>query len=273
MSDTNCVSEHISSHNQDETTLEAFTDCGFEAHPDILMLLRRHLRGGLSTQIVEDGFNLAKNAKLLKAKKRFRKPEKAMGVMLSRGLVGRVHDFSAVPSDEGLQRQCARLPAAAFQPDNKGASFDFKGVCGTASSPSLYSAGVEAWCAPYAGLFMIEEAHRRQDWSILSSAWLGRLLQGKHKVMFEVRNEGWFLALHSWADSCVVAWPVRRFWIDGYPASFYFELAFDGAVPRILPITTLDGLSACSFSWRSPAYQLKHFPKFFKAWPLAVRVV
>lgn len=47
----------------------ATTELGYTGHPDLVSKVRENLTGVVSTQIVEDTFNLMKNSKVVKGKK------------------------------------------------------------------------------------------------------------------------------------------------------------------------------------------------------------
>ena len=65
--------------------------------------------------MVEDCFNFQKNSKHVKGKKKSRRPEKCMGVVLARKVLSKQHRYGELEVDSGISSRAIGLPAAAFQ--------------------------------------------------------------------------------------------------------------------------------------------------------------
>eukprot|EP00974_Lingulodinium_polyedra_P044357 4255717-Lingulodinium_polyedra.AAC.1 len=64
-------------------------------------------RSVISSHLAEVFFNFAKNHKLVKSKKKFRRPEKSFAASLSRRVVSTVHKYDSIPL-EACAEGCAR---------------------------------------------------------------------------------------------------------------------------------------------------------------------
>lgn len=86
-------------------------------HPDIIRLAQENYTGIFASQLCEDCFNFQKNSRLVKAKKKYRRVEKTMGVVLAKKVLSKQHRFAEVPCDVPTQSRSVRLRKEAFAAD------------------------------------------------------------------------------------------------------------------------------------------------------------
>lgn len=226
------------------------------------MLMELRCSGLISSQICEDFFNHQKNHKILRGSRRFRKAERAFGVGVSSKVVSQVHHYEAVPVDMALPARAVRLPPEAFAAAPALAKMNFKQVSGTKPKPEWFSPGAPNWCHPDADLHLMSHAHRCNDWTMLSTAWVGALCDSEHKLL--VRPSGaidCFMVLHHWPDSPVLALPVNLVKVPRHPEHMWVEFRMDWTEPCLLAVASLDGVLAHTYTWRSPLWLYANFPR------------
>lgn len=220
------------------------------------------IKGITSTQLIEDTFNFQKNSKVIKGKKKFRRPEKAYGVVLARQVLSKVHRYHEPPIDAPLSHRSVRLPGSAFQPVDKPAGdFPIGQIVSTVQKSPWYSPSAANWSQAHADLALLRDVSISGSWASLSTAWLGVLCQRKHKILLRRGSGGseqWF-ALHHWSDSAVLVWPALAILLpDSTDICYVPDLRVHA--PCLLPVVELSTWEALSFQWRSPAWQLHHYP-------------
>lgn len=119
--------------------LEAVDELGFDGHPDLVRVATENFTGVAATQICEDLFSHMKNSSAIRAKKKYRRPEKAYGAGLARKVVSRIHRFKEVEVDVMTPVRHIRLPRHAFEAKRQNHSMDWAAVSGVNSKPSWYS--------------------------------------------------------------------------------------------------------------------------------------
>jgi hypothetical protein len=105
-------------------------------HAEMQWLAVNRFSGIISSQLSEDTFNYAKNSNLLKGKRRFRRPQKAMGVVLAKKVISNVHKFKEVEIDSFIKEKMVCLPVEAFVAKPANASRSFKEIAGTNQTPT-----------------------------------------------------------------------------------------------------------------------------------------
>ncbi len=252
---------------------QAFTETNFTVQPDIKTLVSNKIMGITSTQLVEDCFNFQKNSKVVKGKKKFRRPEKTMGVILARQVLSKVHRYQEPTVDAPLSQRCVRLPATAFQPEAKPqkGGFPANQIVSTVAKAPWYSPPANSFTQQHADLALLSDASSSGKWPLLSSAWLGCLCKHKHKILLSKagQEQKWF-ALHSWQDSAVLVWPAEEVTIPGSTCKCYTP-ALNVAQPVMLSMVELDTWQALSFQWKSVAWQYSQYPAALGALRPAIR--
>lgn len=237
---------------------------------DSLMLAR--CSGLISSQICEDIFNHQKNSKILRGGRRFRRVERSMGVALSCKVVSQIHHYDAVPSDTAVPARSVRLPQEAFAAGSSDMSMKFGSISGTRAKTEWYSPGAPNFSQADADLHMILTAHRAGSWAMLSTAWIGALCESSHRLVLRMPgSQTWFMPLHHWPDSAVLALPVKVATVPGHPGHMWVEFNLDWAEPCLLAFTTFSGVLGHTFTWRSPMWHEKALPRAPQAFRVAVR--
>lgn len=258
---------------------EACLEFDFRPHRDLDTLLAARSTGTVSSQMCEDAFNFQKNSKVIRGKKKFRRPEKSWGVGLARKVMSSVHHYTELVVEDALKLQSVRMPRSSFAPEEGKSSMQFGEVVSTSSTAPWYSPGPPSFCQAHADLQLLLDCHSAGDWKRASLAWLGRLCLGQHRLLVQSLrtsvNSPWLFALHHWADSSVLCWPAleRKIVSSGGPSNrdvSCYELDVDGGRPMLISIVDVVATQAMTYTWRSPAWQAVAFPAS-KAMPMAIR--
>ena len=226
----------------------------------------------MSSQPCEDTFNFQKNSKVVKGKKKFRRPAKVMSVAIDRQVLSKMHKFKEVEADEAIDALTARLPKNAYQCSDADASLkDIPKIVSTQASPSWYSPQAVNWSQQHADLHLVAEAHLHNSWAKLKNAWLGCLFQAKHKIIVKTADKMIFGGCH-FADSAVVAFPARVALQSEMLHMFEPDIAGLPPCGMLWACCSLEGVEAVCYKWRSPYSQIMLAPAA-KDLPYAVRAV
>lgn len=241
---------------------------------DIIGLARKRSRCIMGSQASEDCFNAAKNSKLVKGKKRFRRPEKSFAVMISRGVAHRVHRYEKLQPDVAVPRSSA-LSVETFKANATTSSIDLSRVASTERSPPWPTCAPEDLGRAHADMQLARDILRTGDASKVGRAWLGQLCAHSHHLMLHKTGapmSEWFQVLRNWGDSSVLVWPMIR---HAFPGNrrFWFEPVRDIIEPQLISFWDLDEWSAASFEWKSPLWQKINEPRTFAQLPFAIRRV
>lgn len=114
---------------------KAFREFGGEYHSDLGGLVSERYVGLTATQIAEDCFNVQKNNKHIRGKRRFRRPEKTMGAVLSRSVLSKRHRYKEAPADVPLKQRSSRLAKKTFICDPADASLPLHKISTAKSTP------------------------------------------------------------------------------------------------------------------------------------------
>lgn len=194
----------------------------------------------MASQACEDSFNFMKNSRLVKAKRRFRRPQKCFGVAVSRGVADVVHRYRGVPCDVPVDGRSIKLKRSVFEPDVRHASMQFSKISTTSSTPSWYSPSAENWTARDADLALLRECQIKGSFAEASTAWLGELCKGQHQLLIRQRDGPWMFPLHYWSGSCVLALRARQGVLPGSTLQFWEPELDDGAFVLVV-VASLDG--------------------------------
>lgn len=235
-------------------------EVGYVDHPDLLEVISRNCIGICCSQPCEDSFNHSKNGGLVKGKRRYMRPEKAMALPIARQVLNKVHRYEPFAVDEAVEDVSSRLPRDAFEAPNTGGSMNFTPIASCSSAPSWYSPKANNWSQSSADLALLATAHRQDSWLELSKAWLGALLKSSHRLLFRfASNPGeWYFALSHFPDSAVVCVPAALHTWPGCPISVAEPDTKHGV--KLFAVTSCEAVEAVAYSWRSPAWQSAHAP-------------
>lgn len=240
---------------------QATNELGYTAHPDITALARRKTTGMVSSQCAEDTFNFMKNHKKIKSKKKYRRPQKCMAVVLSRKVLSTTHHFKDIEVDINPEEQSAGLDVSAFRPDPEESSLPFKKLVSASSSTPWPSPGASNFCLSVADLAILAAAKETGQWNALDTAWLGSaLVRPKHRLLLrDAANDGrWVFAVQSWPDSAVLGFPATMHTVPG-STEHYWDIDLSFAELVLFPLWRLEGMEAVCYSWRAPSWQLENY--------------
>ena len=220
---------------------------------------RSRFAGIISSQAAEDGFNLAKNSKVVKGKRKFRRPEKSFAVMLAKGLVDKIHDYDGVAGDVSVGRKRIRLSKAAFQPDVAAASFPFGKIVTTASTTTYYSPAATNFCKAQADHQLLRDA-ASSSWKMVQGSFVSSLCSASHKLLLSpVGSDRWYFAMSNWSSSASLVWPALKIQLNDAGA-YCFEPDLSAQEPVLMSLCDFDSHQAVTYTWRSPLYFKTHFP-------------
>lgn len=239
-----------------EQTLQAFRSVGFEVDRSVQDHISNKLAGIVSTQAVEDSFHHMKNAKLVRGKRRYRRPEKCMASVLARGVLGRVHKYEEVETTSAREGASERLPREAFVPSLAASSLPFGKIVDVRATPSWPSPGAANIGLKYADLALVQQASAQGDWSLIDRAWQGCIFQPMHKFVFRLSAESpqWYFPAHGWRDSAIIAVPAVSCLLPG-TQHLYFEFDLPLREPTFLAINSVLEVIAVPIMFKSPAWQ------------------
>lgn len=249
---------------------KAFHEFDWALHDDIIDLAHTNFGGIISTRAVEDCFNHQKNSRLVRSKRKYRRLEKTMGVVLAREVLERVHRYDPVPNDLPAVARAIRLPKEAFLAPAGRASLPLGKVSSTQASTPWHSSGASNWCQRDADLAMIRQAHSSSSWDRLKFAWLGCVCDGSHCLLVQPPGDRWYFARHYWTDSAVLALPAV---CKTLPETSLSCCEPDAAYecPVLLSLTEFEGWHGVRYQWHCPAWQVARSPRAASEWPPAIR--
>lgn len=238
---------------------EACEEGHWQPSDDVADLARQNLTGIIASQCAEDCFNHQKNSRLVKGKKKYRRPEKTMGAPLARRVLSSVHHYSEVPCDVPTAGKAVRLKKTAFSSDVREASMDLSKVCSTTQKAPFYSPSASNWTVRDANLDLLVWCHRNNAFTSIGNAFLGAMCKGSHHLLVKhtVLTSGqWMFAVHHWSDSCCLGLPAARGRLPGSDLH-YWEPDPSAASFKTFCLLDTRGWRAVHYRWRSPAWQWK----------------
>lgn len=131
--------------------------------------------GVISSQIVEDMVGAAKNDPSSKHCRKYRRPETAMGGIISRSIIEGKHRYKGLDADTHEPEATARLSADCFYRTSK-PSLKFSEVQSTSQSCPWYSPCATNVNTPFADLKIISDANEKGSLNLLSSGSAGAVL-------------------------------------------------------------------------------------------------
>lgn len=142
-------------------------------------------------------------------------------------------------------------------------SVPFSDIVSYKQKTDWYSPGAPNITVRDADIFMLRDLKQMSsnspvEWEKLSNAWLGKLFAAEHLFCFRIDGlDGpgvWNLALGSFEESAVIAWPGTFVQCGGGAQHQYFE--FD-QVERLTfrGVFDIEIITAIKMEWRSPAWQ------------------
>jgi hypothetical protein len=254
---------------------KAFDELGFVVVGigEIEELAANRSSGVIVSQASEYLFNATKNHRLVKGKKRFRRPEKQYAAMLAKGVPERVHRFTPIKPDTRADKSAA-LSQDAFVANEDRCSVPVGDIVSSKQTPDFTTCGAENLCRSIVDLQVMRDLERGAGFQRFDACWLGGMCIWEHnlamrKVGFE---DSWVLPLNHWSDSGIYGWPIKREQFAGYE-QFYYVPQRGLRKQHLLSVTNLDEWLAVSFEWRSPAWQFVTVPDAYRVLAPAVRRV
>lgn len=219
---------------------KALEDNAWQATAEILELAAENFHGVMASQACEDSFNFMKNSKLVKAKRRFRRPEKCFGVAVAKGVADKVHRYKPVNCDVPVQGRSIKLKRSIFVPEVREASMQFNKICSTGATPAWYSPSAENWTARDADLALLRHCHDKGSFLDASTAWLGELCRGQHQLLIRQQGGAWLFPLHFWSGSCVLALRAKCGSLPGTTLQFWEPESGEDAFTLVV-VANLEG--------------------------------
>lgn len=119
-----------------------------------------------------------------------------------------MHKYNSAPIDTGLAKKSVQPDPTVFKADKHAASMDFSKASGSGKA-GWYSPGSGSFTQSKADLQVIRQAATSADWQIIGGCWKGGLnCAGKGLILKFPNNDRWYLPLHHFVDSAILAWPV-----------------------------------------------------------------
>lgn len=231
-------------------------------------LLKRSLRL-VSSQLCEDMFNSQKNCRLIKGKKRFMTPHKAMAAVLKKGVAHKVHQYTPVPSSCSRSSRDLQIPREAFLSKESGCSMPFKGVTGTAQKTEWYSPKSDRHGVSAADLQVARDVcadPERLNLGMLKTMYLGAAMKSEHCIIVRLKGTAqWHFALAHCPGSAAILWPATPGTTPAGEADYWVP-SDRVKEPCIVSVTDWSKWEGFSHTWRSPMWQYLEFPRSRGQW-------
>ena len=232
---------------------------GFEedAVGDIKILARKRSRSCVFSIPSENCFNAAKNAKLVKGKKKFRRPEKSYAAMIARRVESKVHKFQHVLADAPLQDAPPFLSKETFEADPSKCSLDLSHVVSTSCKTPWTTHGPDDVSRSVADLQMVVQLNHGPGFPRMEFAWIGEICDWTHHLAISKAGKPneWYIPLRHYSDSAVLCAPTQKVVFPGSDHDYFFRTSSSPTEPLYITITSLDDWMAYSYTWRSPTWQ------------------
>jgi hypothetical protein len=225
-------------------------------------LLKRSLRL-VSSQLCEDMFNSQKNCKLIKGKKRFMTPHKAMAAVLKKGVADKVHHYTPVPRSCSRSTRDLQIPKEAFLTKESGCSMPFNGIAGTAQKTDWYSPSADRHPVAAADLQVARDvcADEQLSLGMLRTMYLGAAMKVEHSIMVRLKGTAqWFFALAHCPASATILWPATPGTTPAGEAEYWVP-SDCAKEPTIVSVSDWGNWEGFSYTWRSPMWQYLEFPR------------
>ena len=175
--------------------------------------LKAHFGGCFATQVVEDLFNVAKNAKQAKGSKLFRRPERSMAVMVGKEVLNKRHHYLVEDSQMPLPSKKSKLGPEAFGKTPVDPSIDLSGIVTTSQTPSWYSPGVASLGHPIADHSLIKAMYKAGSCGLLQFSALSCLADCYPFVFkkdgMKLKDNVWLYGLGHFHASCALVMEVE----------------------------------------------------------------
>ena len=144
----------------------AFEELGYQPHPEIVSLSIERAGGIITTHPVEDIHNVQKNSGQVRGTQKFRKPQRAMAVAISKQVLHKRHSYKARDVDSVHIPKTMALSGSAFEREKIKPSIDLSGIA-TTTQKAPYSSHHQKTLQ-----FQVRILQRRGLWS-----WTAEILQ------------------------------------------------------------------------------------------------
>lgn len=227
---------------------------GFTDQEDFRHIVRMRSRSVISSHLAEVFFNHAKNHKLVKAKKKFRKPEKSLAAALSRHIESRVHRYDAVPLEVGTEQGARQLAQDCWHATVDRATLPIQEIVTSTQKAAYFSPGPSECSAPCVDLQLMRDCVQAGNWLPCSTAWLGAICKWSHKLVLKLPGHpGLYMALHHWQNSAALVLPLQQQVGNASVSKPMFDFVKHDS-PMLVSITQLAEVKAVTVSFRSPRW-------------------
>jgi hypothetical protein len=237
---------------------KAFDSVGYDGDlSEIKRIVSENFCGVVSSQASEDSFNVCKNSRLVKGKRKSRRPEKCYAVILDRGVAHKIHRYDKVEPSAAIGMSSVHLTEEAFKGNPKEVSLPVEKLATTQRTPPWYSCGPADIGRVYADLQLYRDTKDSGNPASVQNAWLGRLCSSKHRLALWYKGDC-MLALQNFNDSSVLVWPADVYNFHGSDTKYI--------VPRhastitLISMLQIEGWGASTYEWRSPSWQNETIP-------------
>ena len=231
------IADHAVCALNHDVKQKAMLEMDFVITDEYLTLLRQSMTGIVSSQVAEDTFNVMKNGKAQKGKKKFRRVQKCMATVLSRQLLNKEHKYSEIKIDEVANQKGTQPEPETWKSTEP--SMPFKNMISTSSITGWYSPGAENWSVRAADLAVIRVCKAKDDFSILDHTWMSTFIRPEHQLVVKnVDSAQWHFAMLHFKDSAACFLPatfekVQRF------SNHHWTWKPDGNEPSFKPVVDL----------------------------------
>ena len=188
-----------------------------------------------------------------------------MGVAIESGVVERLHRYLPIELASGVDAKTQALPREAFEiPKKKRRTLPFEQITGV-GKPPYYSPAAIHNTTPHADDQLIADVKAKKDWSLLEWAFLGQVVNWRHRLVLEVnradlKGKRHVVSGHCCPDSSTLVWPVTLRKIAGHR---YLQFPDESvSEPELVSVFSyhVTEVRAASYVWHSWLWQLQNIP-------------
>lgn len=126
-----------------------------------------------------------------------------------------------------------------------------------------------------ADLAMLSYVHEQNCFSDMAGAWAGFFADVRHRVCFQLSpgrdpSQTWYVGFHHYKNSSVLAMKAVLEPVPSHAGEYWIRPVIE-TQPILLPILSLDGVTAMSFDFLSCASQMRLYPRAASVWKPTVR--
>lgn len=184
----------------------------WQSHKDLLTLADRRLSDPISSLACEELVGVAKNGKIIKGSKKFKKPNRAMGLALGRRILDKRFKYKIVSTSTPVKK-CILKPCDFGRGKLRKTSIDFTKIASNKAKAFFYSPGPDAAGLPAMECAVLREVDRFKSIDKLKDLRLGRFADIDHLIAIRRKSKvalafDWVIPVHHYKSSGIVAYPI-----------------------------------------------------------------